>query len=146
MSDDEDGPSPSTVEAETEEEQADGDQVPEDVAHTSRAQQDEAKPKPKSAVDDIFAEMKKDTSVKKAPTSKTDISSFINGLVSKSSGSCSAAAKGGKFDVASLFPTSVSKKQTVKVCIGQPHLNVTVACDNASRANDMHAKTRDVVG
>lgn len=105
-------------------------------AHTSTAQQDEAKPKPKSAVDDIFAEMKKDTSIKKGPAPKTDISSFINGLVSKSSGSSStASAKGGKFDVASLFPTSVSKKQTVKVCAEHPIPHVTLACDSTSRVS-----------
>jgi hypothetical protein len=136
LSDDEDGPSPSAVGAGNEEDQ---DQMPDDGAsgaHTSTAQQDEAKPKPKSAVDDIFAEMKKDTSIKKAPAPKTDISSFINGLVSKSSGSSStAAAKGGKFDVASLFPTSVSKKQTVKVCAEHPHLHVTLACDSISRVS-----------
>jgi hypothetical protein len=118
LSDDEDDPLSSTVEAE--EEQADGEQVPEGAAHTASAVQEEAKPKPKSAVDDIFAEMKKDTSIKKASAPKTDISSFINGLVSKSAGAGGAAAKGGaggKFDVASLFPTSVSKKKTVTVCL-----------------------------
>jgi len=111
LSDDEGEPSTSMTA--TAEDEAEEEQNAEAAAHESVAAQEEAKPKPKSAMDDIFAEMKRDTTVKKAPAAKTDISSFINGLVSKSSNP--AASKGGKFDVASLFPTSVSKKQTVKV-------------------------------
>ena len=87
-------------------------------AHASGgAAQEDAKPKPKSAMDDLWEEMKRGESAKKpAAAPKTDIGSFINGLVSKSSGAgAGAAQKGGKFDVASLFPTSVTKKQIVKV-------------------------------
>ena len=96
---------------------ASGDKAAGTAAHKSGGTaQEEAKPKPKSAMDDLWEEMKRGETVKKAaPAPKTDISSFINGLVSKSSSS-GAASKGGKFDVASLFPTSVTKKQTVKVC------------------------------
>jgi hypothetical protein len=67
-------------------------------------------------MDDFWEEMKRGERAKQAAAPKTDISSFINGLVSKSSGAgAGAAQKGGKFDVASLFPTSVTKKQIVKV-------------------------------
>ena len=75
-------------------------------------------------MDDLWAEMKRGESVKKpAPAPKTDIGSFINGLVSKSSAAGGAAASkgaGAKFDVASLFPTSVTKKQTIKASTRSP--------------------------
>ena len=93
-------------------------------------------------MDDLWAEMKRGESVKKpAPAPKTDIGSFINGLVSKSSAAGGAAASkgaGAKFDVASLFPTSVTKKQTVKARARRPDVS-TLNPQPSTLSSEPHA-------
>jgi hypothetical protein len=115
LSDDEDQPTPTEAVCADDEDGVEAEEASAPGVHAKDGPvQEESKPKPKSAMDDLWEEMKRGSSVKKsAPAAKTDISSFINGLVSKSSSA--ASAKSGKVDVASLFPTTVSKKATVKV-------------------------------
>ena len=81
-----------------EEEAVDKDDMTNDAQTSDKAVEGNlAKPK-KSAVDDFWEEMKRGAEVKKpaAQAAKKDISSFINGLVSKSAGGSAAASKGGK--------------------------------------------------
>lgn len=87
LSDDEDEPAPAAhAEPDAEEEAVEEEDKRSGAeAHQSgAAAQEEAKPKAKSAMDDMWEEMKRGSSVKKAANApKKDISSFINGLVSK---------------------------------------------------------------
>jgi hypothetical protein len=114
LSDDDGEPGPSAADPAEEEGEEEDVNVGAEAHVLADQAPEEAKPKPKSAVDDMFEEMKRGAAVKKdAPKPRSDISSFINSLVSKSAPV--AASKGAKVDVASLFPTTVAKKATVQV-------------------------------